>query len=290
MISKECIVQDFSELVTLPSVYLKVKNILQDSEYSIEDLANVIILDPAISSRLLKIVNSAFFGRQGHINTVSRAVNVLGSNAVHDIVLAASVSRAFNYLSQGIMDMRVYWLKSIGSAMVARELAKRSSITDHEPLFIQGLLRDIGHLVIFQKCPAEAEEIYINHALSNPDNWTVNPIYELERKILGFDFAEIGSELLKFWQFPGSISTPISEQLEPVKDNEALLESLILHVTWAMIELNDIDKVQACISEFVWDALEMEQPGKVLKEIQNIVDQESADVFDLFFANIKSAA
>ena len=75
-----------------------------------------------------------------------------------------------------------------------------------------------------------------------------------------------------------------------MKENEALLESLILHVTWAMVELNDIDKVHQLVSDDIWDALEISDPIKLLKEIDHIVEQESADVFDLFFSNMKSAA
>ena len=194
MRDKNAIIEEFSELVTLPSVYLKVKSIIEDPYFSMEDLANVVSLDPAISSRMLKIVNSAFFGRPGHVSTISRATNILGSDMIQDIVLAASISQSFNHLSQAIMDMRLYWLKSISSAMIARELAKHSAIEDPETLFIQGLLRDIGHLVIFQKCPDEAQEIYISRTLADPEQWLDNPVYEIERAVLGFDFAEIGSD------------------------------------------------------------------------------------------------
>ena len=230
MVNKAQLIEDFSDLVTLPSIYLKVKSVIQDPDSSMEDLARVISLDPGITAHLLRVVNSAYFAKQGHVETVHRAVNMMGSQMVHDLVLASSVSQAFNHLSQGIMDLRTYWQKSVNSAITARELSKHTVVMDSEPLFIMGLLRDLGHLVIFQQCPDEAQEIYITRSLTEPEAWLMTPNYEVEREILGFDFAEIGADIMEYWQFPDSLVHPVREQLNPVADYDVSVESLILHV------------------------------------------------------------
>ncbi len=288
MIEKDKIIEEFSDLVTLPSIYLKVKSIMEDPDFSMIDLSNIISLDPGISSRLLKVVNSAFYGRPGHIDTVSRTVNILGSQQVHDLVLATSIARSFNQLSQAITDMESYWLKSIRSALTARELGRHCQIEEIERLFIQGLLRDVGHLVIYQKCPEQAEEIYINHTLTESDSKLARPVCLVEQEVLGTNFAELGTSLLELWQLPESLYLPISEQLSPEDGGVYRIESFIMHLCWAVIESGDLDTAVKWTARKTWNVLDLD--FTTLEDIQQLVDQESADVFNLFFSNLKTAA
>ena len=290
MIIKQQLIEDFSDLVTLPSIYLKVKTVIQDPDSSMDDLARVISLDPGITAHLLRIVNSAYFAKQGNIDTVHRAVNMMGSQMVHDIVLATSVSQAFNHLSQGIMDLRTFWMKSVSSAIAARELGKHTVIHDVEPLFVMGLLRDLGHLVIFQQCPDEAQEIYITRSLTEPEAWLLTPNYEAEREILSFDFAELGGDLMEYWQFPESLVHPVREQLSPVADYDVTFESLVLHITWALVEIQDVDKCMKVIPEFIWEILQVESAEDLLRNVKILVEQEADDIYQLFFADHRQAA
>ncbi|QYZ65789.1 MAG: HDOD domain-containing protein [Gammaproteobacteria bacterium (ex Lamellibrachia satsuma)] len=135
------------KLISLPDIYLRLKSVLEDPNYTMESVAWAINHDPAITVRLLRIVNSAYFGLATQIDSVSRAVNLLGAQGVHDLVLAASVAQSFTNISNEVMDMERFWRTSVVCAITSRELASLCSSSDGERLFVCGLLHDIGHLV-----------------------------------------------------------------------------------------------------------------------------------------------
>ena len=93
-------ISDNVSLVSLPDVYLRLKSVMDDPDSSMGDLADVVGTDPALTARLLRIVNSAYFGLAAEIDTVQRAVNLLGSQEVHDLVLAVSVAQSFAGMAQ----------------------------------------------------------------------------------------------------------------------------------------------------------------------------------------------
>jgi len=110
-------------LVSLPDVYLRLKAVLDDPNFNLADVTEVVGTDPALTASLLRIVNSAYFGLGAEIDTVSRAVGLLGMHEVHDLVLTASVAQSFEGMSNEIVDMHQFWRRSVDCAITARELA-----------------------------------------------------------------------------------------------------------------------------------------------------------------------
>ena len=94
-----------TRLFSLPDIYFKLKSVLDDPDFAMDDVADVMASDPGMTARLLKLVNSPFFGIEARIDTVPRAVNMLGTQQIHDLVLATSVTEAFAGISTDIMDM-----------------------------------------------------------------------------------------------------------------------------------------------------------------------------------------
>ena len=117
------LVEDSRSLISLPEVYVRLRQVMDAPDSSMEDVAKVIALDPALTARLLRIANSALYNFPAQIETLSRAVNILGLRQVHDLVLATSVAKAFNGLPNELMDMKTFWYRSIYRGFLAREFA-----------------------------------------------------------------------------------------------------------------------------------------------------------------------
>ena len=147
-----------AKLVSLPDIYLRLKAVLDDPNSNLADVADVVGTDPAMTARVLRLVNSAYFGLATEIATVSRAISLLGSQEVHDLVLTVSVAESFDGMSNEVMDMSSFWRRSVVCAITGRELASMCNVLDSERLFVAGLLRDIGHLFIYQATPQKAQQ------------------------------------------------------------------------------------------------------------------------------------
>ena len=230
MASAEELVESCSDIFTLPEVYFRVRDVVDDQNSSMEDLANGLKIDPAISARLLKIVNSPLYGFPKQVDTVTRAVNLLGMQAVSDLVTATTVGRTFSGLPTDLMDVPAFWRKSILCALLAGKIAKACGVQDSERFFIEGLLRDIGHLVLYQTVPQRAHS-----ALVEADNLNT-PLADVEQSNIGCDFAEVGAALIRHWGMPPQIEQAIRHQLNPAEAGEFSLHASIIHIAGSIAD------------------------------------------------------
>lgn len=218
------LISEIEGLFSLPEVYLKVRESINNPKSSISDVALIVNQDPNISARILKIANSAFFGFATEINTVNRAISIMGLAQLHDIVLATSAVKAFKGISSDLINMKDFWLHSVFCATIARILARKCNVIDSERLFVCGVLHDLGHLVIYAKCPTHASKVL---SRAKQENY---PIVLLEKEILGFDYAEVGGELLKSWKLPASLYETVANHVHLKCDEQFSLDSAIIHI------------------------------------------------------------
>ena len=219
-----------ARLVSLPDVYLRLKSVLDDPNFNLVDVAEVVEKDPAMTVRLLRIVNSAYFGLGTEIDTVSRAVGLLGTQEVHDLVLAASVAQSCESLSNEIVDIQKFWRRSVVCAISGRELASLCNVLNSERLFVAGLLRDIGHLFIYQLAPQQAQQ---SAELARVQGI---PLYKAERALLGIDYARVGADLMRQWQLPQSLWEPTEYQVEPAKSRDYGMFTSLIHIAAHLTE------------------------------------------------------
>jgi HD-like signal output (HDOD) protein len=218
------LILNVNELATLPDVYMQLRRVLDDPESSMNDLAIVISSDPVLTAHILKIANSAFFGFASKIDTVSRAINLLGSQQTHDLTLAMIVADKFNPDSFDFINMDEFWYNSVHCGIVARIIAQKNNVLDCERLFVEGLLHNIGHLVLYMKHPSEiqkAKELFYKEK---------KELFKIEKSIMGYDYAEVGSALMNSWGLPLSIQTSIRYHTEPGNADNFHLESSIVHL------------------------------------------------------------
>lgn len=213
-----------ARLVSLPDIYLRLRSVLDDSDFTMAEVAVVISQDPAITVRLLRLVNCSLFGLSAKVETVSRAVVLLGSQQVHDLVLATAVTHAFKGMSNEIMDMYQFWLQSVRCAVTSCRLAAIAGGCDKDRLFVAGLLHDIGHLIMYQAIP----DLSL-HALSAAREQGRH-LYEVERELIGFDYSMAGGELLKHWCLPETLWATTVFHNEPDKAGRNRRESALVHL------------------------------------------------------------
>ncbi len=230
MKSAEELVEHCSSLVSLPEVYLQVKKVIDDPEATIADLAAAISIDPGMTAMVLKLVNSAFYTMPRKVETISRAVGILGTQPLHDLVLAVSVTKAFSGLSQQVMNMNIFWANSFFSGLAARELARKCFLVDSERMFVEGLLRDLGHLLIYQHLPEQAEE-----AMKISAN-TGELIQTTEQRLLGFDYTQVGKALVDAWHLPINLGEVIRHQNNPSGTPDYQFEAALLNIAGALTE------------------------------------------------------
>ena len=131
-------------------------DLINDPDASAAEIGDVISEDPALTARLLKIVNSAFYGFPSRIETVSRAITIVGTLELLDLILAASVVKAFSGIPSELVDMDQFWEHSLYTGVTARVLAGRHRAPDTERYFVAGLLHDIGALVLYRQLPRQS--------------------------------------------------------------------------------------------------------------------------------------
>lgn len=222
-----------AKLISPPEIYLRLREVLGQPDFAMSDVAVVISKDPALSARILRLVNSSFFGFASKIDTVFRAVNLLGTHQIYDLVLATSVTQSFNGMSNQVMDMAVFWRRSIYCGLVARQLAGMCNVLDSERLFVAGLLKDIGHLIMYQSIPELSER-----AILEADE-TLRPLYIVERELIGIDYARVGGVLMRQWQLPDSLRESTELHVEPQRSQEFPLATALIHISALMTDALD---------------------------------------------------
>lgn len=230
MPTPEELVKQCTSFCSLPEVYLEVKNVIDDPESTMADLSRAISIDPGMSAMVLKLVNSAFYAMPRKVETISRAVGILGMQPLHDLVLSVSVTKSFSGVSQTIVDMKTFWANSFFCGLAARELARQCLLVDSERMFVEGMLQHIGQLVMYEITPEQAE------AAIRASKNSGEPIHRSEQHILGFDHTQVGKALIEEWQLPKNLGEAILYQTNPGRTADYGFEAALLNMANALME------------------------------------------------------
>jgi len=191
---------------------------------TLANLAEAIEKDPDLAGRLLKLGNSAFFGFSSRLETVSAAIGLIGIQQVRDLILAANVIDTFDGIAPELVDMKSFWEHSLACGLGARALAIARHMPQPEKYFVAGLLHDLGRLVLFRQAPAKAAEVF---ALYKSRRMLLR---NAEREVLGFDHAQIGMELARYWNYPASLGQSVAYHHQPMEAGLHQLGSSVVHV------------------------------------------------------------
>ena len=211
------------ELPTLPRIFLKMNEIIAMPNSSANDIAGVISKDTSLSARILRIVNSAFYGFPSRIDSVSRAVAIIGTRQLGTLASGVTIVNMFSGIPSTIVDMKSFWKHSIACGVHARIIAGYHGIQNTERLFLSGLLHDIGRLILYNYTPGHAA-----HALAAARR-DQRMLRDIEDEALDFDHAEIGGLLLEKWRLPTLIEHAVRYHHSP-RESQYPLEPSIVHL------------------------------------------------------------
>jgi HD-like signal output (HDOD) protein len=273
----QLLIKDSLQLFSLPDIYFQISEMISDPRFSVKDIGHVIGKDPALSARLLKIVNSSLYGFQSRVDRVSRAVTIVGVEELKNLVLATSVVSKFNDIPTELVDMTDFWLRSVKCGLIAKFLAIENSVLHQERLFLTGLLHNLGSLVFYYKLPNKSLKVLV---AADHDRRLVGG---LEQEIIGFNHAELGSVLIKSWGLPESLFEAIGCYLQPELAQVHKLDAYLLNLASRLTDLSlHSGSVNDILAEYSDEALHVlrlnvDQITRVLQS----ADEEFLQVFEL---------
>lgn len=271
------LVADVSGLVSPPTVCVKMFELVQSAQASADEIGDVVASDPNLTARLLRIVNSSFYGFPSRIDSISRAITILGTSDLYNLALAISAVRSFSNVGAGLVRMEALWSHSIFCALVARHLAKHRGLPDADRLFVAGLLHDIGISVIYRQLPNVAPRMRSVAQAGEAALWAA----ELEQ--FGFSHASVGARLLEAWQLPVALREAIRHHHDPGAAPSARIEAALVHLADVLANRSETGAFWANptstpeVDGAVWDALGTEPESLDVKQVLGDASAEFAE-------------
>ncbi|MBE1288175.1 MAG: HDOD domain-containing protein [Alteromonadaceae bacterium] len=186
-----------SEVFVLPAAVTKIQVMLNDERATMDDFANVVKIDPTLASQLLKIVNSPIYNFRDPVDSVMRAVRILGTKAIYDLAISYGVACAFNDYNKNTIDLERFWEYSVRTALFSQYWAQRLALHEPERFFTAGLIHNIGELVVVRRHPKTA--VQCTRFMINEQPW------EKQQSVMGYTYKDITIKLLQVWGLPSSI-------------------------------------------------------------------------------------
>ncbi len=272
------------KLPSLPAIALKILAAVRQDESSFEELAQIIVADPALAARVLRIANSSLYGFSNTVSSISQATALIGTDALKNIALSFVIVQDFQDAPQGSFNMNLFWRRAITAAVAVETLAKYVGMQNRD-LFVAALLQDIGVLILFLSDP-------LGYA-SLQDEKRVNgkTTCEVEQPYFGFDHTEVSSHLLTIWNLPETICRPIrlhhSEEKDEMYGEAALLLELSDKIS-AMYHGRNSNSKSLHVHRVLAEMYELSE-----KEIDQLIDavgtkaQELLELFEIDPGDIK---
>lgn len=220
----KAIVGQSGQLATLPSITAEIIRLADDPTTSGHDLASLVNHDPVLATRILKVVNSSFYGLSGQVNSLGHAIGLLGFRALKNIAVAASLVRFLGKGRKGDFDPREIWEHSIAAASAARMLATLGKAVAPDEAFLAGLIHDLGILVEMQAgLPAFVQ------VLRRVESDGQTTFREAELAVFGTTHELVGAAVCEAWKFPARIRAAVEfhHRLEECPDPSDPMPMLI---------------------------------------------------------------
>lgn len=193
------------KLPEAPALVIELNAVMADPHASASDVARIVRRSPSLTALILKIVNSAAIGLPTKVDSIPRAVSLLGTREISSLAIGISVMQSFSDIPASLIDMTAFLMHSLSCATITRIMAALANIRNTEQLFISGLLHDIGKLILFKYFPEHAQQL-LEIQKSEASG---RSLLDIEKKVLGITHARTAKLLLKKWNFPESLQDNI---------------------------------------------------------------------------------
>ncbi|MBT8366727.1 MAG: HDOD domain-containing protein [Deltaproteobacteria bacterium] len=269
------IIAGIDDLPTLPRTVLKITELINDPKSSAQDLARIITDDQVLTARLLKLVNSSFYGFPQRISTVTNAIVLLGFDAIRSLLLTTSVFDLFAGRSRKRKrDQEKFWDHSLGCAVGAKVIGNFLRHDKIEELFVSGLLHDIGKIVEMLFMPSEFAKVVATVHKGNILMVTA------ENQVLGYNHAEIGKLLAEKWNLPVKLVQVIAHHHQPNLAGSFILEASIVHLADIFCRALNLgsggDNKIPPLDKLAWQSLKIKTSA--LESIMETMQDEFSDI------------
>ncbi|MDH5784513.1 MAG: HDOD domain-containing protein [Chromatiales bacterium] len=274
----ERLVSQSPQVAALPLIYQRLDEAINDPHSNLSRIADIILEDSSLSARLLRLANSAMYSFPSRVETINRAITIIGTRQLQDLVLATTVVSMFRGVSAEGIDMESFWRHSIAVGICARAIAACRLEANVERFYVLGLLHDIGRLVIYMQLPQQADEsIRLSKELRLS-------LYQAERRLLDFDHTDVGRVLLSSWRLPLSLQEGVGSHHTPGRAGRYPEDAATVHL--ADIFANALamgssgEPVIPVFEAHAWESLGLSEEDLTL-----IITQSKAqyqDVLDIF--------
>ena len=221
-------IENINALPTVPGSFKSISSIIEKPSVSLEKIGQFISKDPALTTKILKMVNSAAYGFPGRISSISHAVMLLGLNVVKGLLLGVSVFEIMEKMMSGL------WAHSVGCAIAAREIACKLNIKDPEEISVAALLHDIGKVIMILEYQKEYEGTIKEASAAEC------LIYEAEKMFFTETHPTVGMWLAEKWNFPRNLVEVISYHHTPNMSRLAIKETAIVHLADILVRARGI--------------------------------------------------
>ncbi len=274
------LVAGVSRLLSLPTVCERLVAVVNDPLCSNRDVARIIGEDPGLTARLLRLANSALYGFPAKIDTITRAVTIIGTHQLRDLAVVTGVVDLFDDSGDDALSLDAFWRHSVACGVAARVIATCRREVNVEHYFIAGLLHDVGRLVMATELPDRFPALVAESAAEG------ELLYRVERRRLGFDHTDVGAALLRRWNLPESLAIAVGSHHRPCPPDGAC------HIGAAIVHVADIiahtlesgaggERFVPPLDARAWDQLRL--PVTVLPWILTQVQSQFEDAVGMIF-------
>ena len=260
-------VENISTIPTIPSVLKQLSTIIENPKISLNEISHFVSQDPALTTKILQMVNSALYGFPGRISSVNHAVMLLGLNVVKGLLLSVSV---FEIMHKAMIGLREH---SIGVAIASKVLARMKGLKEPEEVFVAGLLHDVGKVILTLSWPEEYDRT-VKEAESSGI-----AIFDAERSRFSETHAAVAGWLAEKWHFPRKLCECIANHHRPQTSSLAPLETAIVHVADVLVKARGLgysgDRLVPDVNVKAWETLALSEADlrEILKELEDSVEQ-----------------
>jgi HD-like signal output (HDOD) protein len=273
-------IEGITNLPSHPLAIERITRLLSNPRTSVEDVGKAITTDQALASKVLKLVNSAFYGFPGRISTLSHAIVILGFSTIKNIVLTATIFESLKGKGSGNkdFDLHQFWSHSIACGAATSSIAKMIGFGEKEECFIAGLIHDIGKIILCHYLPDEFSRV-VEYTRKNDVLFL-----ESEKKLFDTSHDEIGGYLAQCWNLPDNLQFAVRYHHAPSPFHNHYMISSLVHTADIFVRALDLgnggdDKIPV-ISEQVWKNLDIENLS--LNATFDLINEE-VDKASVFF-------
>ncbi len=267
---------ELAEQISMPAVYRDIRQLIENHDTGIKDFVAIIENDSMLSIRLMRIAHSVYFGFPRSANNLHQAIELMGIMQLHDMVLNSLSLRTFTTVPQQIFNLQEFWRYSVKCGIAARTIAQYARIFPINPYFTLGLLHEIGHAAMYTKAP----ELSL-HALDDTAG-SVRSLVEKEYELLGFDYTQAGTVLMRLWNLPELHQQVTSFHLTPDKAQKNYRQAVrIVHLAHMICQDLGSDGNRALAEKATLSDIELQNLPSTIDEI---IHQEITDNTDTVLA------